>query len=338
MKLSIPTKASLTQLRDLAVKCGLNKTGTRVLLSQGLQDAVTHCKPLPSTARILSIDMGIRNLAFSLLTPEAPSRTSPSHTITPQVPVVHAWKRLSLSSTSSPTSNSLSDSGLGGVEDFTPSSMCRMAVALVQNHMLPLEPTHILIERQRFRSGGNPAVFEWTVRVNTLEAMLYAIFGTLRSLGKLNANIIPIPPKRVGSFLLSDEDPGDSISVSVVKPDPRKAKTRQKTAATVIKKAKINLLGTWLQDGNVVKLGNAEVKGTAEAFLTKWNRTTHRGLLQDKTTKRKKKSDEGSEDEPGETLVKLDDLSDCLLQGLAWLRWQQNVEILSRGLLPEDKP
>ena len=59
--------------------------------------------------------------------------------------------------------------------------MAQIALNFIQTHILPQNPTHILIERQRFRSSSSPAILDWTIRVNTLEAMIYAILAVHQS-------------------------------------------------------------------------------------------------------------------------------------------------------------
>ena len=81
-------------------------------------------------------------------------------------------------------------------DPFSPASLARVTTALVRDALLPLRPTHVLIERQRFRSAGHAAVQEWTLRVNTLEAMLHAALRTVREYGLWDTS--PPPPKGKG--------------------------------------------------------------------------------------------------------------------------------------------
>lgn len=107
---------------------------------------------------------------------------------------VSQWRRLAVSSppSTSPSPSTTSSHNLTNAstttatstrepnEQFTPANLASIANHLATNVLLPLKPTHILIERQRFRSGGGSAVLEWTLRVNTLESMFFAVFECLR--------------------------------------------------------------------------------------------------------------------------------------------------------------
>lgn len=236
--------------------------------------------PLSPGIRVLSIDMGLRNMAYALvsLEPCQPlslnykvSKTEKNNksnksegrkTATPAAQTLaytqvtgqegrkqltkgeqqenrprvclHEWDTISLideyftntGSTTTITSTGVGSSlspeaiaqtlGNGATGDpFAPPHMAKAALALVTRRFLPLQPTHVLIERQRFRSAGQSAVQEWTVRVNMLEAMLYAVFTTLNfssyslsSLPAINTEATPISyPKRSSSSFEYDEMP-----------------------------------------------------------------------------------------------------------------------------------
>ncbi|KAI0598741.1 mitochondrial resolvase Ydc2 [Biscogniauxia sp. FL1348] len=202
------------QLQRLAFLCGISKTGTKTELVARLNAAAlaaTAAAAAPaegwpgSEQRILSIDLGIRNLAFSLITakpssPSSPSSSSSSPSPLPMHPPhiqLHAWKHRVLLERP-PTKGASGEDEKGGEGEkevdadaetgtspdlYSPASLARVTTALVRDDLLPLRPTHVLIERQRFRSCGHAAVQEWTLRVNTLEAMLHAALRTVREYG-----------------------------------------------------------------------------------------------------------------------------------------------------------
>lgn len=81
---------------------------------------------------------------------------------------------------------------------------------------------------------------------------------------------------------------------------------------------KIKLVRDWLENGSKkMILGNRKVRVIAERYQTKSRNNL--GAL---------KSHNAIENTPSYT-GKLDDLSDSLLQGLAWLEWEENKKILA---------
>ncbi|KAL2160188.1 hypothetical protein VTH06DRAFT_1844 [Thermothelomyces fergusii] len=206
-------KETAVALRTLCSSCGLPKTGTKPVLVQRLRRAAGQFRPVPPEARILSIDLGLKNFAYALLSPAAPPGRKRAADGLLNVPVhLHAWDRLDLtlrshrpdatgkataSSASSASSSSASSSSASAKEKedeeekdkdgeaYSPAALSALTAHLVRTRLLPLRPTHVLIERQRFRNRGGAAVTEWTLRVNSLEAMLHAALAALRG--------VPVP-------------------------------------------------------------------------------------------------------------------------------------------------
>jgi cruciform cutting endonuclease 1 len=136
--------------------------------------------------------------------------------------------------------------------------------------------------------------------------MLYAVLGTLREVGDWAADavILPIEPKRVSSFLLE----GGQEDAPYGKEKGSRGKMENK-------KQKIDLLGNWLLDDQTVVMGNSTTEATREAFLQRWS-PKQKGVQNSRKAIGIKGGDEG--------MKKLDDVTDSLLQGVAWLRWQEN--------------
>ncbi|KAJ5812189.1 DNA-binding SAP [Penicillium riverlandense] len=350
----------------------------------------SHSHPSPRDQwSILSIDMGIQNLAFAhLRIPK--SRSGEGSGAIPAMPELTAWRRLAVSEfagldlaqsvelggrsmPSSSSSEQISPSPTPALgkdspppEDptsasppkkrkqkpptpiaipFSPPLYASHAYTLLTTLLSAYRPTHILIERQRFRSGGSSAVQEWTLRVGVFEGMLYAILHALRQeRGGEFADVCVrgVEPKRVVRYWLdSDSEGGTRIGVE--------EKQKQKMNAREVKKAKIDLVGRWLlaasssprpgfaatapkavaaaREGDEVQKfildeKQADVQNLAGAYLRKWKGQTQR------TTTRASKNDEH---EQPLTLGKLDDLADCLLQGVTWLEWQDMRERIARS-------
>lgn len=186
------------------------------------------------------------------------------------------------------------------MEDFSPSRLSALAVDLVLNRLLPLRPDIITLERQRFRSVGSSGVLEWTLRVNSLESMLYAVFTTLQALGRWpDGRVEGVVARNVLEFMALQEKIAGVDVAGIWEKDADNKK---------LKKAIVNRM---LAAGEGVSV-SAEVAPVAQEYLDVWN-----GKL-----KGKKKS---------ESFKKLDDMADCLLQGIAFIRWQDNKKRLIEG-------
>ena len=121
--------------------------------------------------------MGIQNLAFCVADVETGASADRMHVV--------AWRRVSPTSflpsvAQSQTPQPASSSVRLPSSVFTSQNLALAAQSLLTRTFLPYAPSTILIERQRFRTGGVAAVQEWTLRVNTLEAALWGVLAALR--------------------------------------------------------------------------------------------------------------------------------------------------------------
>lgn len=341
------------ELKQLARLIGSANSGTKPALTASIcRDLAQARLPRPSgqTIRLMSIDMGIRNLAFCVLdissTPRTtPSKPAPTDTPTPAhlgkilPPALRdisliAWRRLEVSPAQlnlpSPPSLPPTLTLPEAKEAFDPATFARLAYALVDTILLPYAPTIVLIERQRHRSSGSPAIAEWTVRVNMFECMLHAVFETLRRRGVGGVDVYSVDPKRVSGFWVEGEDGnGEDEKAGVEKGKKKNSKA--------VKEAKIRIAGEWLRGGLVVGEG---AEGMRRAFVELFNkkmakrragvgdgRSSCAGVGGEKGSVVGDDDQSGGKAEMGD-LVKLDDLADCLLQGVAWTQWEMN----KRGL------
>ncbi|RAH56967.1 ribonuclease H-like protein [Aspergillus piperis CBS 112811] len=391
-----PLKAKA--LQQIAQKTGIQSSGTKAVLVERLEgelaplinplhtqyDAEHDGAPKKHTKRrrsdndngirLLSIDMGIRNLAFAVLhapslssfSSSSSSSTVSSETGTPKdkskskegnnTITLTAWKRLSIpdlchaqhqrhdqegtssslitTTTTSPKSKS-EETKAKAKEDFSPSLYARHAYTLITNLLSTYNPTHILIERQRFRTGGGSAVQEWTIRVGVLEGMLYAVLETVNSSGLSSSGgkvqVYPVEPGRVSRFWGEGEEAGD---VGDGGGDGEVGKKKKRKNVRDVKKMKIGLVRGWLSSldsdsasavgdgdgdgGRRVMIGDDEVRKLADAFLEKCE------------GKRRIKKADGEDGEDSMDIGKLDDLADCLVQGVTWLEWQRMREKIVR--------
>ncbi|KAI9642872.1 hypothetical protein NHQ30_008606 [Ciborinia camelliae] len=372
MAITIPSTLKAAALKQIALKCGISTSGTKAILIQRLQDELPHItspdrtvsssSAKPEPLRILSIDMGIRNFSYCLLEIPAPKHPHKSKTtsldlerppktkrprkkLNPIVPSLQSWNKLSLlpqSGSSSPSASDLETETKDKTRnDFTPAILSSAAYKLLRHTLLPLSPTHVLIERQRFRSMGSKHILEWTIRVNMLESMLWATLKTFSEEGIWGGEVIEIAPRKVGSFWveeggLGNED-GEGEKFKKVR-NTKGVKARNKGA-------KIDLVRGWLEveekvEGQtnhkeMVLIGSQQVRDIKERYMEKWDRKVGRAkgckvksksssTTLNKSKKKEKEKEKEIIKEKEEDVGKLDDLADCLLQGMAWLKWQEN--------------
>ncbi|KAI2631851.1 Ydc2-catalyt-domain-containing protein [Hypoxylon sp. NC1633] len=326
------------QLKHLSLLCGIKTSGTKAELVERLLTAANARRSslLRPPRRVLSIDLGILNLGYSLLAPSAGSDARADAVLRvdelrrpPRVDL-HVWKRRELieSESTSPHGQSRDP------EWYSPGSLAVAADRLLRQDMLPLQPTHVLIERQRWRSGGGSAVQEWTVRVNTVEAMLHASLRTLRELGHWDGEVVSVPPDRVARFwppapVLSGVD-GGATSESTTRTrtktrtegrsptDGDVGKAGKKAKKPNSKKHKFGVIANWLTRGEGDEVILPANKAAAQAVTRVRSRLFG--------ARRPRATEQGSSDDDG--LGKIDDLTDSLLQGMTWLKWQENKAFL----------
>ncbi|KAF2279670.1 ribonuclease H-like protein [Westerdykella ornata] len=210
--------------------------------------------------RILSIDMGIRNLAFCVVDGELDGAEEREV----QMEIV-AWRRLDVLDEverlipspsplpSSPLPNTDLEPDNHPKNSYNPSTLSQTAYSLLKHTLLPYNPDIILIERQRWRTNSSPAIQQWTLRVNTLEAMLWAMLTALKgeaaavsaqgmqipssttgedsnqsaalsaSASRLNYDytVYPVDPKRVANFWLGP------LTTKIPSPSRKKDKKKQ---------------------------------------------------------------------------------------------------------------
>ncbi|KAL8996427.1 MAG: hypothetical protein Q9169_004075 [Polycauliona sp. 2 TL-2023] len=324
----------LKQLETIARATGINSTGTKPILISHIQEALHPPSILGKKGqhkqrkrkdeyRIFSIDMGIRNLAYCHLT-LPPSwlhslDTLQNATISKAViPTLHHWSRIDVSSPSDPETSpatTTKSSSPKTKESFTPAIYAPHAHTFLTKHILPHNPTHILIERQRFRSMGGSAVQEWTLRVNMFEAMLYAILQSYSAEGKWGGEVVPVLPSKVVKYWVDGVDGIDAVGDGGMVEEGKRTTGKGKRASSMTERSKARKMGIvrdMVQNGSGILL-EGQAKEMGDLVMGK-----------DKGKKRAEK---------GKGLGKFDDLADCLLQGLAWVKWEENKRLVwERGM------
>lgn len=413
------SKLKVAQLHRIAVATGIQTSGTKGVLAQRLSDELQSSNDeLENVTKagtrgrkgggaddgkgmsILSIDMGIRNLAYAhIIVPPRYRATSKGKLDAGKygesrgyLPILNAWTRLAVSSlptsdgtepahsdqlTPSPRKDTKHQPTLGDdqvsalasgqnvevKESFSPDIYASHAYSLITSLLATYKPTHVLIERQRFRSGGSSAVLEWTIRVGVFEGMLYAVLNTLRREGRIkglvgadaDVDVIVqgVDPRRVAMYWTesilkpsSAEKEKKAEEKEEEEVEEGKEKPKKTSRSKEGKKAKINLVANWWQsflrhkdtqaeDSEPLKISLEEdnqVKVVVDAYLRKWaGGTSSPGGLKGRSGKKKDDSAIQKDEHPVAKIKKLDDLADCLLQGIAWLEWRDMRRKLARG-------
>lgn len=335
-----------SQLKHVATCLGLATTGPKADLESVILRSIAENTKLKKAPRIVSVDMGIKNLGVCVLeAPNLAGTQTQSHT---SVKVL-AWKKVDVLSqmTSSPVTTAVSGSERKLTANtpidasiFRPSSLSKAALSIAQDLLDTYKPTHILIERQRFRSGSASAVQEWTLRVNLLESMLYACFETMRSnlpdasgAQKTFPETVEVNPARVGRFWCGgvSESEGTDVEPALSGPHFNSSNLPKKQTAKLDKKeklakkdkidkgAKIAVVRSWLDLDRAEDLPPPDVQLDFSDEAQQVAETFSQTAI--KMTKSERKA-AGAAEVKGP--VKLDDLADCLLQGVAWVRWEEN--------------
>lgn len=153
------------------------------------------------------------------------------------------------------------------------------------------------------------------------ESIIYAILTTLKEEGRWEGTVLPITPGKIGPYWLGPErKPDEQIATG-----DYKRMSKAKNIKAINKGRKVDLVRTWLAQQNMVGLGNDYVIQMAEKYKEKWGKKPG-GQTGPRKVKAAEKEVEVEMEKEG--IPKLDDLADCLLQGIAWLEWESNKKVL----------
>ncbi|KAI5285607.1 hypothetical protein KEM54_000436 [Ascosphaera aggregata] len=221
-----------------------------------------------------------------------------------------------------------------GKESFAPEKYARIAYSLMTSLIAKYNPSHIIIERQRFRSAGGSAVQEWSIRVGMFEAMLYATVHTLQMREREKKNevmtrridIQGIDPKKVASYWI-ERNPWAL--------DKSDRGGKKSATARATKKAKIDILMEWLSREREGEGESRERGRRMTTMSTSMIKLGKNELKCEKSRKRRMKKETTTTTTTTTSMApvsatdrlieldKLDDLADCVLQGIAWLEWER---------------
>ncbi|KAI8933998.1 hypothetical protein NX059_008768 [Plenodomus lindquistii] len=366
-----PPAITAKALTSLLSRIGSASSGTKAILHSrfirdlqtsrlGNSHAVWNANQTPDRnrkLRIMSIDMGIKNLAFcdaevSYLGGERKGGNVRKKKDWHATMEVLQWEKIDLVANARDLRHPLSkasgkakasekaaatDDEDEEMDPYSLSVLSETAYQLIRRTILTGAPDIILIEKQRWRSGGGSAVQQWTVRVNTLEGMLWAVLATLKGekicMSDADKKASPhtmkpydvfaVDPKRVGQYWLQQDTPEEA-----------EEETKKVPRSKAEKKAKINILRSWLSANPISTAPTTGATtptitfklGTSAERIRKALCSPTKTLRRSKKTKVDKES--GEEVDTGvkvdTELRKLDDVTDCFLQAAAWVSWELN--------------
>ncbi|EMD60086.1 hypothetical protein GGP41_009485 [Bipolaris sorokiniana] len=358
-----PRAITAKGLQSLLVRIGLASSGTKSILEERFRHSFIKprlfarhpeweaSRPTDQKLRIMSIDMGIKNLAFCEAEVSYPVKDS----LNAKMDVLR-WEKVDLASVrhqgategSQLDTTRLGDTEVDADEEVDPYSLdtlSKTAYKLIKETILSGSPDVILIEKQRWRSGGGSAVQQWTLRVNTLEGMLWAVLETIQKetdvtqTNKEKKNlyaVFAVDPKRVGHYWLGQNaqrlaaDEATSSLAKDIQTEAEGQPTLSRSKAE--KKAKISLLRSWLT-ASPPSTSSTITRSTPPISFVISNHAqpAYRALCFPSTpTRRKKQNSEFKDaeivldDTSGSEMKKLDDVTDCFLQAAAWVSWESN--------------
>ena len=306
---------------------------------------------------VISIDMGLLNLAYAHFTVPADLALRVDSPSKP-TPTLNAWKRLSILDMIDSTSKKMMSTSRNAPIDerrdhryllgkVPPQTYAAYAYSIADDLVKRFQPTHVLIERQRLRSSGSPNVYETVLRVSSFESMLHAALAAIARERGVRIEVQAVDPKSVVSTIYAglaweegrDRSRGGGAAVN----DLRSKKRRVDIVGGV--------LGAWamreglvdVQDGGVLEEGgnssgasmhvaaDQDLRGVALGYLDQWQRSVSRRRRNPTGASPAERKFVSLSKQAGmEDVCKLDDLADCLVQGMVWLEWQVMRDLFCR--------
>jgi cruciform cutting endonuclease 1 len=368
-----PRTVTAKALQALLTRIGSASSGTKEVLQARFKRDVaeqhlfghrpdkTQRRSHPEKLRIISIDMGIKNLAFC----DVEVDHVQGNLMKSRLDIIR-WDKLNLVDATqdslqhqpaTPDAQNVEEGTEDAQEELDPYSLSilsRTAYTFLRKSILEVSPDIILIERQRWRSASSAAIQQWTVRVNTLEAMLWAILSALKleqsaaareakgAIASRQYDVYGVDPKRVGQFWLGQSAKAlaekqvkaiasEGVELLGGKDDQTTKKKEPRSKAE--KKAKIAIIRSWFATEPASTASSTPASAPIISFTVGPRATTALKALSlpAPKTPRKKKAKAGDEDVvlhlpvvDEKDIKKLDDITDSCLQVAAWVAWESN--------------
>lgn len=271
------------------------------LASYPKQDASHFGSVLPR--RVLSIDMGIKNFSYALIDVHDLSKP----------PCLQQWRRLDV--TTDFCSQNEDIDFAEKEKSFDPLKYARISYLLFAKYILPTyRPDIILIERQRHRTGGRSTVIEWTFRVNMFESVVWGVLNTYISENGFNVYMKSISPRTTKSYWIPSP-----LHLGVEEPNEKISYAKSKSMC-------VQIVKDWVSKDPVSETPVVTFSKNVSQQVARFH-----GKKKKVCTTRKVENGEAVLETGVATpnaSVKLDDLTDSLLQGIAWVQWQRNQNLV----------
>ncbi|KAG5520161.1 hypothetical protein PMAC_001238 [Pneumocystis sp. 'macacae'] len=291
---------TVLQLRTLAIKCGILNNGSKDELITRILKETSKTRLINehyTSHRILSIDVGIRNLALcSMIVPSTIPKDFDS--IDHKNIIINEWDKLSVE-----VENIECNKGIKKM--YKPVDYSFLAYKVAKSFLEKFKPRTILIERQRYRTLNTNTIHEWIIRVNMFEHMLHAVFRCFKEEKIWNdpeADILSIDPTRITSLwtkkniILKEQTfIGHNLPKNIFMNSVRENLIYLKPSTLRSKKIKTKIVDSLLRINSIFNFENTQI--TIKDFISQ-------------------KKDKN--------ILKIDDLADCFLQGVSWVIWEQN--------------
>lgn len=150
---------------------------------------------------------------------------------------------------------------------------------------------------------------DWSIRVGVFEGMLYAVLKTLAERCGVDVEVAGVEPARVNRFWLGTDDALDGAVP--------KGKAMKDFKIGLVREALEGTASSGARKGALSLEVDGEARPMADAFLSRCAKDNRLPVLSSGGS-------ESTSDESVAELRKLDDLADSLLQGMAWIEWQNN--------------
>ncbi|KAK9240216.1 mitochondrial resolvase Ydc2 [Lipomyces kononenkoae] len=365
-------KLSVESLKSLSRLCGLSSSHTKQELILNLNEAIwrnslstqsnssssssiwtrpphTHASSTQSHHRVLSVDMGLRNLSYSVL----------DLADVEQIPTLSAWSLKSILPQTALAE--LTTATTRQQPNFSPAIAAQLAYGTFVEDILPrFNPDTILLERQRHRSGGGRNVLEWTLKVNMFESVLYGVLTTLIKQGLLKAQVCEVLPSRTKGYWIrnaviptttsSQGSPQQQEGGGGADESISSGRKRVQNKYALSKLVKVNLVKRWtkgvtfdnpaackhvLFTESTIPMAlqfHSEPGGSARRRRRRKPDSSDIGVEQANRLLDQQQQQQQEPPSSTGTKLKLDDLSDSLLQGVAFVQWHQNRFELARAV------